>query len=119
MAAVLASVLLAAACEAPPPDPYNRRPSAAVIEWPAATRVGERALFKVECYDPDGDRLRVFVAWGDGDTSDYGEFVLSGQTLLFEHVFDTADTFLVRARCHDVEPLFSDWSASRTVRVTP
>jgi hypothetical protein len=116
---VLAGLVFGACENGPQPNPYNRRPTAAVIDWPAETRVGDRALFKVECYDPDGDRLRVFVAWGDGDTSDYGEFVQSGQTLVFEHTFATADTFPVRARCHDLEPLFSEWSAPRTVRVTP
>ncbi|MFO7651700.1 MAG: hypothetical protein R6X13_10235 [bacterium] len=107
------------ACDAAPPPAGNRRPTVAIVEWPTEARVGERATVKVEGYDPDGDRLRVFVAWGDGDTVDHGEFVLSGQTVIFDHAYNSADTFTVRARCHDLGPLFSDWSAPRAIRVTP
>lgn len=96
----------------------NRRPLVAIVEWPVELRVGELAVVKAEGYDPDGDRIRIFVAWGDGDTSDHGEFVLSGQTVVFEHRYRYADTFVVRARCHDLAPLFSDWSSPRVVRVT-
>lgn len=113
------AALALCACDPTPPASGNRRPTVAIVEWPSEARVGERATIKVEGYDPDGDRLRVFVAWGDGDTTDHGEFVLSGQTVVFDHAFASTDTFVVRARCHDLGPLFSDWSAPRLVRVTP
>ncbi len=109
----------ACACDVAPPPSVNRRPTCAIVDWPAEALVGQQVVVKVEGYDPDGDRVRVFVAWGDGDTADYGEFALSGQTLLFDHVYRRADSFAVRARCHDMAPLFSDWSAARFVRVTP
>lgn len=62
-------------------------------------------------FDSDGDWLRVYVAWGDGDTTDYGAFVSSNATVLFQHSYVAPGTFAVRARCHDLQPLFSDWSA--------
>jgi hypothetical protein len=70
-------------------------------------------------HDPDGGLLRVFIACGDGDTTDHGEFVNSGQVVWFEHIYLQAGTYTVRARCHDTGPLFSDWSSPRPVVVGP
>ena len=76
-----------------------------------------REYYDVTVYDPDGDRLRVYVAWGDGDTNDYGEFVATGRTASFEHAFRAPGEYDIRARCHDGEPLFSNWSSPKTVLV--
>lgn len=106
-----------AACESPMP---NQAPARPAIEGPDSAVVGEPAVFGVTVYDPDGDRMRVYVAWGDGDTSDYGEFAQSHQMLLFAHTFSRPGEFLVSARCHDLGPLFSDWSTpQRVVAVNP
>ena len=112
-AAALALTLFC--CDAPGPAPGNHQPAAPLVSGPSEVYVGELAEFSVEVHDPDGNGLRVFIAWGDGDTSDYGEFVGSGRVVYFEHRYTSADTFEVRARCHDAEPLFSDWSGPRRV----
>ena len=114
---LLLSLVAGVVCESPMP---NRAPARPVVEGPDSMLVGEPVEFHVTVYDADGDQMRVYVAWGDGDTSDYGAFVQSHQTLLFEHTFDRADTFLVSARCHDMTPLFSEWSTPwRVVAVNP
>jgi hypothetical protein len=87
------------------------------VTGPELVFAGDTAEFDVTVYDPDGGELRVFLAWGDGDTSDYGEFVFSGQTVAFRHRYAAADTCLLRARCHDTRPLFSEWSSPRRVVV--
>ncbi|MEO0079443.1 MAG: hypothetical protein ABIK44_02040 [candidate division WOR-3 bacterium] len=112
---VLLILLIGCAWEEPDNNDGNQRPSPPLVTGPDEGYPGERLEFTVSVYDPDGGRLRVFVAWGDGDTSDYGDFVYSGETVLFEHSYARADTFLIRARCHDLEPLFSDWSTPRRV----
>jgi hypothetical protein len=118
LAAVASIALLALAalsCDEVNPPATNHEPYAPSVSGPVEVYVGELAEFSVAVNDPDGNMLRVFVAWGDGDTTDHGEFVASGQIVYFEHRYTTADTFEVRARCHDSEPLFSDWSGPRRV----
>ena len=117
----VAFVLLAlasAGCDTTGPVSGNHRPYVPLVAGPSEVLVGELAEFSVEVHDPDGNSVRVFVAWGDGDTSDYGEFVGSGRVVYFEHRYTTEDTFEVRARCHDSEPLFSEWSGPRRVVAT-
>jgi hypothetical protein len=102
------------ACDEAPPA-ANRAPSAPHIEGPGEVVAGQSAQFSVTVFDPDGDRVRLFIAWGDGDTTDYGQFLQSTQTVQVEHVFARADTYRMSGRCHDLEPLFSTWSAPLVV----
>lgn len=104
-----AGALVAAGCGGLPPT-ANRAPSAPQVSGPTEVTVGQPAQLSVTVFDPDGDRVRLYIAWGDGDTTDYGQFVQSMQTVQFEHAFARADTYRVRAQCHDIEPLFSGWS---------
>ena len=115
-AGLLFAALLLAGCQ-PEPLVQNSRPRAPSVTGPEFVLLGDTAHFQVTVYDPDGDQLRVFVAWGDGDTADFGEFAYSGQVCRFSHRYRAADTFEVRARCHDLAPLFSDWSSPRPVVV--
>ncbi len=108
--------LLALTCTVEP-ETGNSRPFAPVLSGPEMVLLGAEVGFDVTVYDPDGGELRVYLAWGDGDTSDYGEFVRSGQTVTFRHRYQSADTFYVRGRCHDLVPLFSDWSSPKRVIV--
>lgn len=98
-------------------DPVNRRPVPPLVFGPDTLVRGVIGRFEVTVGDPDGDRLRLYVAWGDGDTVDYGEFIPSGATVPLEHRYPAAGAYEVRARCHDPEPLFSGWSAPRAVLV--
>ena len=111
-----ASSLLATNCK-PEPLQGNQRPWPPSVDAPELVLLGEEAGVDVTCYDPDGGQLRVYVAWGDGDTSDYGGFVYSGQSVQLDHTYRQADTFQVRAQCHDLAPLFSEWSSPRPVVV--
>ncbi len=99
----------------------NHKPLTPTLSGPDTTHIGVQECYEVTVGDPDGNRLRVFTAWGDGDTTEYGAFVGSGATALFEHAFLRPGVFGVRARCHDDvypdEPLFSDWSTPHDVVV--
>ena len=116
LAAVLAAVgwCTLVACDHAPPS-ANRAPSAPHVEGPGEVVASRPAQFSVTVFDPDGDRVRLYIAWGDGDTTDYGQFLQSTQTVQVEHVFARADTYEVSGRCHDLEPLFSAWSVPLVV----
>ena len=117
---LLAAVPVVVSCrwEQTPPPAVNRPPAAPSVSGPDSLAAGVPASFDVTVFDPDGDRLRVYVAWGDGDTTDYGDFVDSGRTAGFEHRYAGPGTYCVSARCHDLEPRFSDWSVPLAVVVT-
>ncbi len=109
-------------CEEEPPVPWhNHAPLIPHVSGPSETWVGIPTSFDVTVYDPDGHSVAVFLAWGDGDTTQYPDFVASGAAVMFEHTWRRADTFAVTARCYDIydpkEPLFSGWSNSLQVVV--
>ncbi len=119
---LIAVLLLLVRCDTAAPPPWqNRAPYPPAVSGPDKAEVGQRVSFDVAVFDPDGHALVVYVAWGDGDTSDYGGFVPSGETVTFEHAWWVADTFPVSAGCYDTyspqKPLFSDWSDPHPVVV--
>lgn len=113
---LLAAVLVARCTESSQPH-ANRAPFTPAIYAPDEVFVGAVLSIEVTVADPDRDQLRVYAAWGDGDTSDFGEFVPSGAAIRFEHSYSRCDTFWISARCHDPGPLFSEWSSPRPVAV--
>ncbi|MBN2538025.1 hypothetical protein JXB37_07110, partial [candidate division WOR-3 bacterium] len=110
----LAVLLVLSACEIVEPQPWqNHAPRAPSVSGPDSTFVGTLVQFQVTCYDPDGHAMLVLVAWGDGDTSDYGDFVPSEQTVVFEHSWAAAGSYDVKAWCRDdylPDPKESGWS---------
>lgn len=122
VSAVFLVVAAVVSCEYDGRQPWqNQSPRPPSISGPDIAFVGFPARFDVTVYDPDGHSVVVYVAWGDGDTSDYGDFVRSGSTVVFEHTWHRNGTFLVCGRCYDtydpMQPLFSDWSHPLTVVV--
>jgi len=113
--AALVCICAMLGCEEEPLQPWrNHAPRPPSIDGPTEVLAGQNAEFDVTCYDPDGHRMIVLVSWGDGDTSDYGDFVRSEQTVQFEHIWTRPDTYLVSGWCRDVylaEPLESGWSS--------
>lgn len=118
----LALLLAVVACDNGGGQPWhNHAPRVPSVSGPERAFVGLPARFDVTVYDPDGHSMVLYLAWGDGDTSDYGDFVRSGATVTFEHAWRRTGTFLVSGRCYDtydpLNPLFSNWSHPLTVVV--
>jgi outer membrane protein assembly factor BamB len=57
--------------------------------------------------------------WGDGDTSDWGDFMAPNQPTTKSHAWLLADTFEVRAQAKDTGNAMSVWSDARTIIIRP
>jgi len=68
---------------------------------------------------PDGIPVAIRFAWGDGDTSDWSDFVLSGEPVSASHAWSTPDSYVVTAQAEDTGELTSLWSPPHTVVVRP
>jgi hypothetical protein len=74
------------------------------------SRVGSKVSLRVTATDPDFDRVSVRMDWDDGDTSDWSEPRLSGDTVTVEHVWAVPGNFWVSAQAKDEKGLVSLWS---------
>ncbi|UCG44237.1 MAG: PKD domain-containing protein [candidate division WOR-3 bacterium] len=104
-------VLLAAVgCRSPKPgDP--------VFAGPGWADVGEECEFVVSATDPDGDDVCFRFDWGNGDTSDWTVFVLSGVQVTVRHFWLEPGSYEVRAQAEDGTGSVSSWSDAVRVNV--
>jgi leucine-zipper-like transcriptional regulator 1 len=72
--------------------------------------IGDNITFQVLASDPDGDSISARFNWGDGDTSSWGNFIPSGDTITRQHSFHTKGTFFIKAQVKDINEETSDWS---------
>ena len=68
---------------------------------------------------PDNIPVAIRFAWGDGDTSEWSEFVPSGGPVSAKHAWSAADTYAVTAQAKDTGELTSLWSSPHTIVIRP
>ena len=66
---------------------------------------------------PDGIDVAIRFAWGDGDTSDWSEFVPSAAPVSAKHAWSWRGTFSVTAQAKDTGNVMSPWSLPHDVTV--
>jgi photosystem II stability/assembly factor-like uncharacterized protein len=95
----------------------NSAPVAPTLSGPGTATTGVQVTFSVSATDPDGDRVRYLVEWGDS-TNDSGALVASGQSVSFPHAWNAKGTYPVRALASDENGSASSWSPWTTVVVS-
>jgi hypothetical protein len=96
----------------------NRVPDApSVPSGPSAVAKDSLASFSSAATDPDGDSVCIRFDWGDGDTSDWSQYVASSESVLMTHAWTAAAVCSVRAQAKDQRSLTSAWSSVHTVQV--
>ncbi len=68
---------------------------------------------------PDNIPVAIRFTWGDGDTSDWSEFVPSGGPVSMSHAWSVPDTYAVTAQAKDTGELTSLWSSPHTIVIRP
>ncbi|MDD1653701.1 MAG: PKD domain-containing protein [Methanomicrobiales archaeon] len=84
---------------------------------PAVRMAGIPAAFTTGARDPDGDRVRLLLDWGDG-FMDWTGFTESGSSFTADHAWMTPGTYPVKAMAFDAANLSSSWSEAATITIT-
>lgn len=100
-------------------DNGNDPPSVPSIACPVEVKMNEEAAIAVRSADPNRDRIAYKVAFGDGIESDWSDYVLSGDSVIFVHTYSQAGNFEVKAIASDTHRDNSGWSDSVTIKVLP
>jgi len=75
--------------------------------------------FRTGADHPDWLSVAIRFAWGDGDTSDWSEFVLPGSPVEMSHFWSVPDTYEVTAQAKDTYGLTSSWSEPHIFVIRP
>jgi len=76
--------------------------------------------FTTSTTDPDRDRVAYRFDWGDGNISDWTEFVSSGSSASKSHSYLTAGTYQVKAQAKDENgEIQEQWSDAHEITISP
>jgi outer membrane protein assembly factor BamB len=96
----------------------NHRPlTPQFLGGPEIGRVDYAYNFSIEAIDPDDDSVAARCIWGDGDTSDWSPFGISGNAILLSHLWSDTGTYYIKAQIRDKKDLFSNWSEPCSLKI--
>ncbi|MCX7996066.1 MAG: hypothetical protein N3A65_09935 [candidate division WOR-3 bacterium] len=84
---------------------------------PATGKVDSFYSFSTSSYDPDGDSVAIRFAWGDGDTSNWSNFVANNSVVVDSHFWPAEGSYYIRAQAKDIHGALSPWSAIKTIAI--
>ena len=90
---------------------------------PSGPRIGDPGTtfycFWSSAADPDGDSVSLRFSWGDGDFSNWSQFVPSGCTVMASHAWQNVGTYQICAQAIDDNYVVSSWSDSVEITINP
>jgi outer membrane protein assembly factor BamB len=108
-------VLLMAGC-----PKKNHAPDAPSMPvGPTVVAEDSTASFSSAATDPDADSVSIRFDWGDGDTSEWSNWVASGDTVTMSHLWADTGTFQLKTQAKDRQDSTSAWSATLSISITP
>lgn len=88
--------------------PGNNPPEAPVITGPVTSKPGETYDYTFKAIDPDGDAVRYFIDWDDGNT-EWTEYCSSGEEIVISHTWIEDKFHRIRARANDTHGALGPW----------
>jgi hypothetical protein len=105
------SVTIAQSSNTPPSTP-------GAVQGPTQGSAGQQLSFSTSATDPNGDRVKIVMDWGDG-SQNQSDLVASGTTVSLSHAWAQAGTYQVRAQALDEKGASSAWTANKAVQIQP
>jgi YVTN family beta-propeller protein len=96
----------------------NNRPAIPLpVNGPSNGYEGRSYNFSTATNDTDGDSISYQFDWGDGDTTDWSEFIPRDSSITMTKAWSTQGTFLIKARAKDQKNALTDWSETHTIDI--
>ncbi len=106
---------------APPADggTVNRPPETPLKpSGPTSIEMGIEYSYSSSTYDPDGDQIRYQFDWGDGNISEWSEFISSNISVSMTHSWNSISTFHIQIIAQDENSTNSSWSSPLDITVS-
>ncbi|KYK22139.1 hypothetical protein AYK24_08480 [Thermoplasmatales archaeon SG8-52-4] len=88
--------------------PGNNPPEAPDIKGPITSKPGILYDYIFKATDPDGDDVRYFIDWDDGNT-EWTEYCPSGEEIIVSHLWEEGKYHQIRARANDTHGALGPW----------
>jgi hypothetical protein len=87
------------------------------LSGPTSGFNGTSYRYTTSCTDPDGDKMRITISWGDGSQSEIGS-INSSEVVNASHIWNTPGNYSLKAKATDEGGLISDWSPELSMEVS-
>jgi len=67
-------------------------------------------FYSISTFDVDGDKIRYRFDWGDGNYSNWSDFMFSNKTVSMSHIWNVSSNYSVRVIAQDENSMNSSWS---------
>jgi len=74
--------------------------------------------FIASAIDPEGDSVSIQFDWGNGVTSTWSNYVISGASVAVSNVWSSVGTYQIKALAKDKKEKMSGWSTAKTIVIT-
>ena len=104
-----------------PPPPYeeNNPPEIPLKPTgPIFVEMGVEYTYSSSTFDVDEDQIRYKFDWGDGNFSEWSDFLYSNTTVNMSYNWSSISTYKVRVIAQDIYGLNSSWSPPLNVTVS-
>jgi outer membrane protein assembly factor BamB len=95
----------------------NRPPDAPITPEGTTDTIPATVTFMSSASDPDDEQVSIRFLWGDGDTSDWSEFVPGATPVRMSHNYPEFGSYLVQAQARDTSGAMSGWSLPHTLNI--
>jgi len=104
----------------PPPAGEENNPPETPLKpsGPIFVEIGVDYIYSSSTFDVDGDQIRYKFDWGDGNFSDWSDFVDSNTTVNISYNWSLISTYEVCVIAQDTNGLNSSWSPPLNVTVS-
>ncbi|MBE3122905.1 MAG: right-handed parallel beta-helix repeat-containing protein [Thermoplasmata archaeon] len=93
----------------------NDPPNKPIIDGPIRGEIGTYYNYTFVSEDPDGNEVRFYIDWGDGQTEEWIGWFTSGEEVTFSHKWSQKGVYIIKAKTKDGYNAESDWG---TLQVT-
>ncbi len=86
----------------------NQPPGIPTVSGETNGNAGTEYEYTFNAVDPDGDDVKYYIEWGDGNT-EWTSLAVSGTPVVVSHTWAEEDTYTITAKAQDEYGLESDW----------
>jgi YVTN family beta-propeller protein len=85
---------------------------------PSTGELYSNCTFSSSTTDPDGDEVSYQFDWGDGNLSQWSNFIESGEIIVATHAWNDTGRYNIIVRATDTKDKISGWSTPHLIAIT-
>jgi len=83
-------------------------PESPTLSGISSGKVDKNYEFSIQSFDPNNDKIKYFIDWGDGTSMDWTDYKTSGSKVVVSHTYSKKGTYKIKAIVEDIDKMQSE-----------